>query len=331
MNNRTIAISIIVIGLNSAKTLESCLLSIKNMDVPEEAILKNIIYVDGGSTDRSAQIAKAVDGVKIIELSSEKATPGKQRNIGWRAAEGEWINFFDSDTEVDKNWLREAINNIDNGIGAIFGQRKEKYPNKNWFHFIADLEWVKPVSDAKYFGGDVMIRRNVLEESGGYDESLIAGEDPELSARIRSMGYSIKGLDKIMCYHDINMDNFKQYFKRSARSGYGYASAGLKMLKNNENAWFLKMLKLLCKGFLVLFFISISFLSTFRAGVLFAIIVIFLPFSKVGFFQKNFKITFKQSCIYASHCSVVTFLQLFGVLRYFLEKFLLMRKVGNIF
>jgi hypothetical protein len=58
---------------------------------------------------------------------------------------------------------------------------------------------------------------------GGYDESLIAGEDPELCLRIRKAGFDIVRLDHEMTLHDAAIFTFRQWWRRMTRSGHAYA------------------------------------------------------------------------------------------------------------
>ena len=55
------------------------------------------------------------------------------------------------------------------------------------------------------FGGIVMLRAKAVEEVGGYREDLIAGEEPELSVRLRRTGWRIWRLDAEMTMHDAGM------------------------------------------------------------------------------------------------------------------------------
>jgi len=309
------AISCVVIGINCENTLTACLESMKTLHSPAP---EEIIYVDGGSKDKSVSIAKAISGIKVIEGNFKNPTPGKGRNAGWHAATGEWIQFFDGDTIAEKRWFLNAVKYIREGVAAIFGKRQEKNRNKNWFHFIADLEWLQPISDAKFFGGDVLIRRTVLEETGGYDDSLIGGEDPELSFRIRKKGWKIIGADTVMCYHDINMISLKQYLTRAVRSGYAYAEAGLKMLKYGEKEWFFKTAKISLKAILVIALIILGIFSGFQLALILAVATAFFPLLKTLKFKERFKITFKEALIYAVNCSIVMWPQFLGVLKYFL-------------
>lgn len=307
-------ISCVVIGINCAQTITICLESIKQIRYPMQP---EIIYVDGGSTDNSVSFAKKIDGIKIIELNLINPTPGKGRNAGWRAVHGEWIHFFDSDVIVSEDWLKEAVKRIDNNTAAIFGWRKERFPNKNWFHLIADLEWERPVAEAKFFGGDVLIRRSALEEVGGYNDSLVDGEDPELSVRIRAKGWKIRGVDSLMCHHDINMANFRQYFRRAIRSGYGYAEASSLMLKNGERSWFLKTIKLLFKGILVLLLGILAIILKSYVVWIIALGVVFSPLIKTLNFKKNLNLNFSQALSYAFHCSIVWIPQFTGIIKYY--------------
>jgi GT2 family glycosyltransferase len=310
------SITCVVIGRNTARTLRSCLQSLKQ---ERSGYIKEITYVDGGSKDESIAFAKAIEGIKIIEHTVEKPTPGKQRNAGWKSAGTEWIHFFDGDTTVDKNWISEAVKNIDSKTAAIFGWRKEVYPRKNYFHFIADLEWTEPKSEATFFGGDVLIRKTVLEETGGYDESLTAGEDPELSARIRSKGWKIKGVDTLMCYHDINMAHFRQYFARSARSGYAYAEVGMKMLKASKKTWFFKTVKISVKAVLFFSLVIYAIFSGHLIGMLLAFGVLFSPLTKTLSFKEKFNISFKEALAYGFHCSIIAIPHFFGITAYLIK------------
>ena len=68
-----------------------------------------------------------------------------------------------------------------------------------------------------------MIRYAVLQEVGGYDAAMIAGEEGELCFRIRAAGYSVHRLDRDMTLHDAAMTKFGEFWQRSKRAGHAYA------------------------------------------------------------------------------------------------------------
>jgi glycosyltransferase involved in cell wall biosynthesis len=308
-------ISCVVIGINTARTIVPCLESIRNSNYrgPLE-----VIYVDGGSTDNSVKLAKSVQDIKVIELHQEHPTPGRGRNVGWRAAKGELVHFFDGDVIVEKDWFKKAVKAVNNETVTVCGYRKESYPNKNWYHRFADIEWGSDAGNIKYFGGDVLIKKSVLEETGGYNNNLIAGEDTELSFRIRKKGYSIKRLDVTMCYHDINMNSIKQYFKRCFRSGYGCAEVGT-MYSNDLMIVTIKKI-IESMGTITFLIMALMFQNVYFLAI--PLMLNIMQIFKIPLFKKRYKLNNRRSAIYALHLIISTYLITIGIFRYYLGRIL---------
>jgi hypothetical protein len=108
-------------------------------------------------------------------------------------------------------------------VAAVCGLRRERNPELSVYNRIAELEWNSPPGESKYFGGDVLIRAETLRQTGGYNPALIAGEDPDLSVRVRQHGWIILRIDAEMTFHDIAMTRFSQWWKRSERGGFAFA------------------------------------------------------------------------------------------------------------
>jgi hypothetical protein len=85
------------------------------------------------------------------------------------------------------------------------------------------MEWNTPVGEADACGGDALIRLAAFDAAGGYDPSLIAGEEPDMCSRIRRAGYRIMRIDREMTRHDAAMRRFDQWWKRSMRAGHAAA------------------------------------------------------------------------------------------------------------
>jgi hypothetical protein len=69
------------------------------------------------------------------------------------------------------------------------------------------------------------MRVEALVEVGGFNSALMASEEPELAARLRARGWEIWRLDAPMTEHDAAIFRFGQWWKRTTRTGYGYAQA----------------------------------------------------------------------------------------------------------
>ncbi|MEP3474888.1 MAG: TIGR04283 family arsenosugar biosynthesis glycosyltransferase [Hyphomicrobiales bacterium] len=96
-------LSIIIPTLNSAKELPATFASL--MPALLEGAINEVIIVDGGSTDDTAEMADEA-GAKI--LTPETKGRGPQLNAGAIAAKNQWMLFLHSDTELEENWHIEA-------------------------------------------------------------------------------------------------------------------------------------------------------------------------------------------------------------------------------
>jgi GT2 family glycosyltransferase len=215
--------AIVVIGRNEGDRLIACLASLKSY-------LPNIVYVDSASTDNS--VKNAIDiGAHVVSLDMTKSfTAARARNAGLNVVVAQFnhvkfVQFVDGDCEVNANWLLQAVNFLEANekVAVVCGRRREKYPNASVYNLLCDLEWETPLGETKACGGDALMRLSVLKALGGYKESLIAGEEPELCVRIRQSGYQVWRLDAEMTLHDVNMTDFKQWWKRTTRAGYAFA------------------------------------------------------------------------------------------------------------
>lgn len=369
-------IDCVVIGVNCELTLQRCIQSILDSLYSRGAI--HIFYVDGGSTDNSREVAMKFPDVHIVEIRPEYPTPGMGRNAGWRKGASPLVHFFDSDVVVHPHWLDTAVDRLvpdasstgenvahhqlqenygtspqnhdvphspsplgcKGNIGAVRGNRIELYPERSLFNWIGNLEWNAPPGECDAFGGDVLVFRNILEQTGGYNEVLVAGEDPELSQRIRKCGFKIHQLDAPMCSHDLAMMNVKQYWKRAYRTGYGYAAvtAGTRWYRLRKSAsdgfWVYELFRILIRGggFLFFFFLSLL-LAPWSAYALFLMFpgcaLLFYPFLfRVPWFMADKRLGRAKAQIYALHCSLVVVPECLGIFR-FLWGALLNRPLRN--
>jgi len=215
-------IGIVVIGRNEGERLRRCLRSL-----PAAA---QRVYVDSESADGSATWARS-HGVEVIELTAPpKHTAARGRNTGLRHLLAEhpgiaFVQFVDGDCEMDPDWLDAAAAALeaDNGLGAVFGRRRERFPERSIYNALCDDEWNVPLGEASTCGGDVMCRIEAVSAIHGYDESMIAGEDPDMSTRLRAAGWRIGRIDAEMTLHDAAMLRFGQWWKRTRRAGHAFA------------------------------------------------------------------------------------------------------------
>lgn len=216
------SVGIVAIGRNEGTRFQECLAALPH-DVPT-------VYVDSGSTDKSVSHALAA-GLRVVHLSLELGfTAARARNVGWRALLEEYpdlkfIQFIDGDCALDPNWLNNALSEAESKerLGAVFGQLKERFPERSIYNAMCDREWDVPVGEVRACGGNALICVNALVQAGGYNDSLIAGEEPDLCLRMRANGWVIYRILPKMATHDAAILDFGSFWKRARRAGHAYA------------------------------------------------------------------------------------------------------------
>jgi glycosyltransferase involved in cell wall biosynthesis len=216
-------VGVVVIGRNEGERLRRCLESV----VPRA---DSVVYVDSGSTDGSAAMARAM-GVAVVDLDMHLPfTAARARNEGFRRLrESAWhldcVQFVDGDSELTKGWLGYAATFLANheNVAAVCGRVREKYPRKTIYNMLCDIEWDAPAGEAKACGGIAMMRVSAFEGARGYRAEMIAGEEPELCVRLRASGWHVWRAGEDMAVHDAAMARFAQWWTRTLRSGYSYA------------------------------------------------------------------------------------------------------------
>ena len=217
----------VVIGRNEGARLIRCLASVAGQ-------AGRIIYVDSGSTDGSVAAARAA-GAEVVELDmSRPFTAARARNAGLERLCADpailYIQFIDGDCELQPGWTRTAQAFLDRHPRAAIacGRLRERFAQASVYNRLCDAEWDTPVGQSRSCGGIAMIRSAALAEVGGYDPSLIAGEEPEMCVRLRTLGWQIWRLDAEMALHDAAMTRFSQWWTRTRRGGHA-AAQGMAM------------------------------------------------------------------------------------------------------
>lgn len=219
------SVGVVMIGRNEGDRLVACLRSIVPLGLP-------MVYVDSASTDGSQEAARAT-GAIVVDLdlrqpftAARARVEGAQRLID-HAPDVRYIQFVDGDCVMVADWIETAQQFLDRSsdYAVACGRRRERQPSASIYNRMADIEWNTPVGDAAACGGDSLIRLSAYREVGGFDPTLIAGEEPELCSRLGVAGWKIRRLDANMTVHDAAMTRLSQYWHRAVRSGFGYAQA----------------------------------------------------------------------------------------------------------
>lgn len=210
-------VSIIIVNTNELHHLKNCLPSVINQTYPN----LEVIIVDNCSIDQSVEyIGKHFPSFKIIKNHSNMGYAGAN-NIGFCAANGDYIFVINPDTILDKNCVMELFQSFDekhhiglatpkillmnnperiNACGnditftGLTFCRGLNLSSENY----SQLEYVSAVSGAAF-----MIYKPVLKQIGGFDENyFIYYEDTDLSLRALLAGYKIIYVPTALIKHD---------------------------------------------------------------------------------------------------------------------------------
>lgn len=212
---------LVVIGRNEGQRLARCLASVRGF--PRR------VYVDSGSNDGSISLARA-EGLAVVELAMPPPfTAARARNAGLAQLlandpDLEFVQMVDGDCEVQQGWIESALAALqrDPGLALVFGRRRERYPRQSIYNALCDEEWNVPVGEATGCGGDALFRVAALRQVDFYNAAMIAGEDSELSMRLRKRGWRLRRIDVEMTLHDASITSFWQWWNRARRSGHAF-------------------------------------------------------------------------------------------------------------
>jgi GT2 family glycosyltransferase len=217
-------IGVVAIGRNEGERLRRCLLS-----VPRS--VRGTVYVDSGSTDGSPEVARAL-GAEVVELDlSTPFTAARARNAGIRhlladgACDIAFVQILDGDCELAPGFVEAALQVMGEHprTAVVCGRRRERNRSASIYNTLCDMEWDTPLGEIESCGGDALIRVAAFGEVNGFDERLIAGEEPELCLRMRRQGWSVRRIDRDMTLHDAALVAFRPWWRRTVRAGHAYA------------------------------------------------------------------------------------------------------------
>ncbi len=268
---KTSSIGVVVIGRNEGERFRKCLASLQGQ-------AQVIVYVDSGSTDGSPEYAEK-QGATVVRLDMSKPfTAARARNQGLQQLrrvmpDVTCVQFVDGDCTVEQGWLKSAAAFLEThpDVAALCGRLAEMHPEASIYNWICNIEWNQADGESEAVGGNAMFRVAAFESSGGYDASLIAGEEPELCLRLREKGWRIWRLAAPMGQHDAGLTRFSQWWRRAVRGGYGMTKVALLHWQSPKVIWKREVLRALtyCGVFMASVLAAVVIHPVFMAGLLF--------------------------------------------------------------
>ena len=181
-------LSVVITTRNEAANIANC---IKAFDAFRDAV--EIIVVDNQSTDDTKGIAASM-GATVLDKGPERSA---QRNLGWQTATAPWVIVLDADMILPPELVTEILQIASAESDGPAIPQSDNSPRAYWIPEVRTGSGIRVKArnfERSFYDGTCvdalrLFRRDILKETGGYDENLIAGpEDWELDIRVLATG-----------------------------------------------------------------------------------------------------------------------------------------------
>jgi cellulose synthase/poly-beta-1,6-N-acetylglucosamine synthase-like glycosyltransferase len=233
-------VSIIVPVKDEEKVVGRLLEALLRLDYPPEK--REIVIVEDGSVDKTVGICadyaeRCPDQIKLIRRSVSNGKPSAL-NYALKHVRGEIVGVLDADSVPEPDALMKMVKYFEEPlVAAVQGKACSINADENMLtRFLSYEEEVQ--FEAYYRGKDVLslfvplngscqfIRREVLEEVGGWDEESLS-EDMEMAVRLTEKGYRIKYAPDVRSWQE-SPASLTQLFRQRMRWFRGTMEVGLK-------------------------------------------------------------------------------------------------------
>ena len=252
-------VSIVVTCRNNEKTIGECLQALISQNFSKDSV--EVIVIDACSTDSTAEIAqKYTSKVFSVPLNAAAAYNYAMKIVSYNI-----LGFVDADAKVEHDWLRKLIPHLaDPNIAGVSGSIETWNPENPWARSIG-YEIKNRYNRIKIHAGriatmNLLLKKNAIEEVGGWDEGLPSQYDTDFGYRLTSKGYKFAYEPNAKCYH-YNRPTLRAYWKQQLQYGKNTLKLYLKhssLARGDEITDFgMNIQPLLILGVIALFLIGI--------------------------------------------------------------------------
>lgn len=183
------------------------------------------ILVESSGTS-AEELERRWPWLRVITLSG-RALPGKARNVGVQQARSPQVAFLDADGVPERGWLdalEEALTHeVDAVAGAVVNGTPYS-PTGTAGYLLEFSDWLPRRRGAPLHGPtcNLIVRKHVLDEAGGFLEHLLSGEDTILTlplGRARRLGFAPGARVR-----HLNRTGWKEYLRHQRGLGVSFAS-----------------------------------------------------------------------------------------------------------
>lgn len=236
-------ISVIIPLYNKGLSVKNSIKSVLNQTYTDF----EIIIVNDGSTDNSLEIANSISDNRIRIYSKKNEGVSVARNYGITKARGEIISFLDA----DDIWLPNYLENVytmykqDNEVG-MYIQNMIQIPQEKKKETLEKLKnitigerdikiydnWAEVFHKLSYITSTISIKKELINSVGGFDRTLVLGEDQDLWLRcgIRTKVAYTPVINTMILFYGKEYHSDRKKYSPEKYHGYKWAMEKEKML-----------------------------------------------------------------------------------------------------
>ena len=168
-----------------------------------------------------------------------------------------FVQFVDGDCEDRRRLAGDGQRVLEerHDVAVVAGRRRERPPRADDLQSLGRPRVGLADRRSQILRWRRMVRGDAFRQVGGYNPTLIAGEEPDLCVRLRQHGWIILRIDAEMTLHDIAMTRFSQWWKRSERGGFAFAQGVAMHGRPPERHWVHELRSTILWGLIVPLFI----------------------------------------------------------------------------
>jgi len=181
-----------------------------------------VIVEDGSSITSEEVISEFQEELQISYYFKKNSGPGDSRNFGMRKAKGNYYLILDSDVLLPEDYLQEVDNSLIKNYCDCFGGPDASHPSFSKTQKAIDYTMTSffttggirgrksAVNDFQPRSFNMGISKKAFEASGGFGQ-IHPGEDPDLSLRLKKLGFQLCLISEAVVFHKRRIDWGKFY------------------------------------------------------------------------------------------------------------------------
>lgn len=206
-------LSVIIPAHQAEKYIAQAVDSVRRQGWPGEM---EILVIDDGSTDATAQTAQAL-GVHLLRKARGGAASA--RNMGLQAAAGDLILLLDADDLLTEGALAALYGALAAGVDAVFGLAEDFISPELTETQKAELK-PRPEAYGGVLPGCSLIRRQVFDAIGFFDDSMKSGETVAWQMKLRDAGIQTRQIPTVTLKRRLHLTNTGRLHQKQEMAAY---------------------------------------------------------------------------------------------------------------